>query len=233
LAALNKNNVRDCSMTRQLSVLNEHVRETVAKQMRAKHYITHSQMLSIIAWKHSRGKYRPGNYSGAENRNDAEHVKTHSASILARVRSTQNKHDVDEDCAIIKAFAAGLKYVGVATASLMLALYAPDRFAFFADEAAWCTVNPGTKLVYNLKFVGVFTEAMQRKARTLNEAAAKAHKKNKNTQQQQQPLLLPQDVSDALWSAAAAVATPKPASKKRKTAPAAAAAKRPKKTKTK
>jgi hypothetical protein len=180
-------------------------------------HLTKEELCEALEFKMSRGKFRPLRKLVASN--DAGVVKATSkeAFVLADLVSsslaeskTSSVFDDASDC--LGDFKAAmnklkeLRGVGVATASLLLATYAPQLAAFMADEALECVV--GRPFRYSFSEYYRFLEALTDKCVELNADLDQEH-----------PHFTPQRLSDCLFSAAAV--RKEPTGTKRKTAKSA------------
>ncbi|KAF9933968.1 hypothetical protein FBU30_003912 [Linnemannia zychae] len=121
---------------------------------RSPKYITHDEIVKLVAWKLKRGKYRPAL---------AKMVAEHADSLVRR--TSQDAFDLlaskgdNLKAAITKM--SELKGVGPATASAILCAGAPDKVPFMADESVDSVPGLGTiaySLPYYLKFAGKVIE---------------------------------------------------------------------------
>ncbi|XP_011074324.1 uncharacterized protein LOC105159080 [Sesamum indicum] len=135
-------------------------------------YITTDELSRLMQWKLARGKWRPRLLSFVSSLDDVV-VRDTSAKAFASLP------DVSKAITELTV----LKGVGPATASAVLAAYAPDVAPFMSDEATVAVV--GDSKDYSLKRYMVFVEKMQAKAKELS------------TLEDQ---FTPSDVERALWS---------------------------------
>ncbi|KAL0368909.1 UNVERIFIED_CONTAM: hypothetical protein Scaly_1109800 [Sesamum calycinum] len=135
-------------------------------------YITTDELSRLMQWKLARGKWRPRLLSFVSSLDDVV-VRDASAKAFASLP--------DVSKAITEL--AVLKGVGPATASAVLAAYAPDVAPFMSDEAMVAVV--GDSKDYSLKRYMVFVEKMQTKAKELSTL---------------EDPFTPSDVERALWS---------------------------------
>ncbi|KAL9251260.1 hypothetical protein AKJ16_DCAP09200 [Drosera capensis] len=137
-------------------------------------YITRSELTSLMKWKLSRGKFRP-RLLDFVSKLDEEVVK--SASEKAFLSLPDLSSAVSE--------LTVLKGIGPATASAVLAAYAPDVAPFMSDEAMEAVL--GNSKVYSLKQYLVLADRLQMKAKELSS---------------EDEIFTPSDVERALWSCA-------------------------------
>ncbi|KAI3460123.1 hypothetical protein Pfo_016786 [Paulownia fortunei] len=135
-------------------------------------YITTDELSRLMQWKLARGKWRPRLLSFVSSLDDAV-VRDASGKAFASLP------DVSKAVSELTV----LKGVGPATASAVLAAYAPDVAPFMSDEAMVAVI--GDAKDYSLKRYVVFAEKMQDKAKELSSL---------------EDLFTPSDVERALWS---------------------------------
>ncbi|KAL7127613.1 hypothetical protein ABFS83_14G264300 [Erythranthe nasuta] len=135
-------------------------------------YITTDELSKLMQWKLARGKWRPRLLSFVSSLDDAA-VRDASGKAFASLP------DVSKSVSELTV----LKGVGPATASAVLAAYAPDVAPFMSDEAMVAVV--GDSKDYSLKRYVVFAEKMQIKAKELSSS---------------EDIFTPSDVERALWS---------------------------------
>ncbi|KAI3806658.1 hypothetical protein L1987_22570 [Smallanthus sonchifolius] len=137
-------------------------------------HITTSELSKLMQWKLTRGKWRPRLLDYVSSL-DEETVK--SASQKAFKSLPEVSKAVSE--------LTVLKGVGPATASAVLAAYAPDVAPFMSDEAMVAAL--GNSKEYTLKQYLVFVDKLQAKAKELSADG---------------DVFTPSDVERALWSSA-------------------------------
>ncbi|KAL3840512.1 hypothetical protein ACJIZ3_025103 [Penstemon smallii] len=137
-------------------------------------YITTDELSKLVQWKLTRGKWRPRLLSFVSSLNEAVVREASQKAFL----SLPDIAKAIEDLTVLKG-------VGPATASAVLAAYAPDVAPFMSDEAMEAAV--GDSKDYSLKRYLVFAKKMQAKAKELST---------------QEELFTPSDVERALWSSA-------------------------------
>ncbi|KAL8030125.1 hypothetical protein ABFS82_14G264600 [Erythranthe guttata] len=135
-------------------------------------YITTDELSKLMQWKLARGKWRPRLLSFVSSLDDAV-VRDASGKAFASLP------DVSKAVSELTV----LKGVGPATASAVLAAYAPDVAPFMSDEAMVAVV--GDSKDYSLKRYLVFAEKIQIKAKELSSP---------------EDIFTPSDVERALWS---------------------------------
>ncbi|EYU36401.1 hypothetical protein MIMGU_mgv1a013598mg [Erythranthe guttata] len=135
-------------------------------------YITTDELSKLMQWKLARGKWRPRLLSFVSSLDDAV-VRNASGKAFASLP------DVSKAVSELTV----LKGVGPATASAVLAAYAPDVAPFMSDEAMVAVV--GDSKDYSLKRYLVFAEKIQIKAKELSSP---------------EDIFTPSDVERALWS---------------------------------
>ncbi|XP_026382772.1 uncharacterized protein LOC113278041 [Papaver somniferum] len=139
-------------------------------------YITKPELTKLMQWKLTRGKWRP---------RLLDFVSSLDESLVESVSQKAFKALPDVSKAITELTV--LKGVGPATASAVLAAYAPDVAPFMSDEAMVAAL--GNSKDYTLKQYLKFTEKLQNKAKELS------------LESEDDPFT-PSDVERALWSSA-------------------------------
>ncbi|XP_050205981.1 uncharacterized protein LOC126655727 isoform X2 [Mercurialis annua] len=137
-------------------------------------YITTPELSKLMQWKLSRGKWRPRLLDYVSSL-DEELVKS------ASQKAFQSLPDVSKAVTQLTV----LKGVGPATASAVLAAYAPHITPFMSDEAMVAAL--GNTKEYTLKQYLSFVNILQKKAKELSEDGDN---------------FTPSDVERALWSSA-------------------------------
>ncbi|KAI6689145.1 hypothetical protein NL676_025973 [Syzygium grande] len=137
-------------------------------------FITRPELAQLMRWKLARGKWRPRLLEFVSSL-DEEAVESSSRKAFGSLP------DVSKAVSELTV----LKGVGPATASAVLAAYAPDVAPFMSDEAMVAAL--GHSKDYSLKQYLLFVEKLQAKAKELS------------TEGQ---LFTPSDVERALWSSA-------------------------------
>ncbi|KAK3843604.1 MAG: hypothetical protein J3R72DRAFT_489484 [Linnemannia gamsii] len=124
---------------------------------RSPQYITHDEIVQLVAWKLKRGKYRPAL---------AKMVGEHADTVVRRTSQEAFKlvHQGDLKAGITKM--SELKGVGPATASAILCAGAPDKVPFMADESVDSVPGLG-KIAYNLAYYLKFAAKVIDKAAQL------------------------------------------------------------------
>ncbi|MCE3215163.1 hypothetical protein HAX54_001065 [Datura stramonium] len=140
-------------------------------------YITTPELTKLMQWKLTRGKWRPRLLDFVSSLDDAV---VRSASEKAFQSLPDIKKAISE--------LTVLKGVGPATASAVLAAYAPDVAPFMSDEVMVAAI--GNSKDYTLKQYLVLVDKLQAKAKELS---AKGD------------CFTPSDVERALWSSAVGV----------------------------
>ncbi|KAK1366950.1 putative DNA-binding protein-like [Heracleum sosnowskyi] len=135
-------------------------------------YITTSELSKLMQWKLTRGKWRPRLLDFVSSL-DEELVKSTSQKAF------QALPDISKAISEL----SKLKGVGPATASAVLAAYAPDVAPFMSDEAMEAAL--GNSKDYTLKQYLVFVEKLQEKSKELSAEGE---------------LFTPSDVERAIWS---------------------------------
>ncbi|XP_051149717.1 uncharacterized protein LOC127264302 [Andrographis paniculata] len=118
-------------------------------------YIAKDELARLMEWKLSRGKWRPRLLSFVSSLNDAV-VKEASGKAFASLP------DISKAVSELTV----LKGVGPATASAVLAAYAPEVAPFMSDEAMVSVI--GDSKDYSLKRYMIFAEKLQAKAKELS-----------------------------------------------------------------
>ncbi|KAL8096287.1 uncharacterized protein LOC141692576 [Apium graveolens] len=137
-------------------------------------YITTSELSKLMQWKLTRGKWRPRLLDFVSSL-DEELVKSSSQKAF------QSLPDISKAISEL----SKLKGVGPATASAVLAAYAPDVAPFMSDEAMEAAL--GNSKDYTLKQYLVFVEKLQEKSKELSAEGE---------------IFTPSDVERAIWSSA-------------------------------
>ncbi|KAG2692435.1 hypothetical protein I3843_08G053500 [Carya illinoinensis] len=137
-------------------------------------YITTTELSTLMQWKLTRGKWRPRLLDFVSSLDEAL-VKSTSQKAF------QSLPDVSKAVSELTV----LKGVGPATASAILAAYAPDLAPFMSDEAMAAAL--GNSKDYSLKQYLLFADKLQTKAKELSSEG---------------DTFTPSDVERALWSVA-------------------------------
>ncbi|CAH1443384.1 unnamed protein product [Lactuca virosa] len=148
-------------------------------------HITTPELSKLMQWKLTRGKWRPRLLDFVSSLNE-------DTVISASQKAFKSLPDVSKAISELTV----LKGVGPATASAVLAAYAPDIAPFMSDEAMVAAL--GNSKEYTLKKYLVFVDKLQAKAKELSV--------------DEEEVFTPSDVERALWSCAIgakAVASPK------------------------
>ncbi|KAG6422046.1 hypothetical protein SASPL_118607 [Salvia splendens] len=138
-------------------------------------YITTAELSRLMQWKLARGKWRPRLLSFVSSLPDA--VVTDASTMAFAALPDVSK--------AVSALTV-LKGVGPATASAVLAAYAPDVAPFMSDEAMVAVL--GNSKDYSLKTYVSFVEKVQAKTKELSCS---------------DDVFTPSDVERALWSCSA------------------------------
>lgn len=144
-------------------------------QRRPDPYITTAELSTLMEWKLARGKWRPRLLSFVSSLDDAV-VRDASRKAFAALP------DVSKAVSELTV----LKGVGPATASAVLAAYAPNVAPFMSDEAMVAVL--GDSKNYSLKRYVAFVEKIQAKAKELSSSS---------------DMITPSDLERALWSCSA------------------------------
>ncbi|CAM0875993.1 unnamed protein product [Alopecurus aequalis] len=139
-------------------------------------YLAKSELVQLLDWKLKRGKWRPRLMDFVKSLDDAV-VESASRKAFAALP--------DLSKAITELTV--LKGVGPATASAVLAAYAPDVAPFMSDEGMVAALDNAKE--YTLKQYLAFAEKLQAKAKELSVGGES---------------FTPSDVERALWSSAIA-----------------------------
>jgi len=137
-------------------------------------YITTAELSKLMQWKLTRGKWRPRLLDFVSSLDEA-------AVNSASSKAFQSLPDVSKAVSELTV----LKGVGPATASAVLAAYAPDLAPFMSDEAMEAAL--GNSKDYSLKQYLLFADKLQTKAKELSSECDS---------------FSPSDVERALWSSA-------------------------------
>uniref|UniRef100_A0ACD5W9R2 Uncharacterized protein n=1 Tax=Avena sativa TaxID=4498 RepID=A0ACD5W9R2_AVESA len=152
-------------------------------------FIAKSELVQLLQWKLSRGKWRPRLMDFVKSLDDevVESASRKAFAVLPDLSKAITELTV-------------LKGIGPATASAVLAAYAPDVAPFMSDEAMIAAL--GNAKEYTLKQYLAFAEKLQAKAKELSVGGES---------------FTPSNIERALWSSAiASKPQKKPASGKRK-----------------
>ncbi|CAL9192855.1 unnamed protein product [Musa hybrid cultivar] len=137
-------------------------------------FLTKPELRRLMQWKLSRGKWRPRllDYVSSLDEASVESASRRAFAALPDLSKAVSELTV-------------LKGVGPATASAVLAAYAPDVAPFMSDEAMMAAM--GNVKEYTLKQYLAFAEKLQTKAKDLSAEGI---------------IFTPSDVERALWSSA-------------------------------
>ncbi|XP_063171319.1 uncharacterized protein LOC134505510 [Candoia aspera] len=123
---------------------------------REEKYLTKEELLRLMEWKLTRGKFRP-RLQQLVATNSSEMVEKHTRKAFHRLPDVE---------AAVKELNE-LKGVGPATASAILAAGAPEMAAFMADEVVESLPGLGP-LQYTLKHYLLYLDGIQSRAKKLN-----------------------------------------------------------------
>ncbi|XP_071716521.1 uncharacterized protein [Rutidosis leptorrhynchoides] len=137
-------------------------------------HITTSELTKLMQWKLTRGKWRPRLLDFVSSLDD-------ETVISASQKAFKSLPDVSKAISELTV----LKGVGPATASAVLAAYAPDVAPFMSDEAMVAAL--GNSKDYTLKQYLVFVDKLQAKSKELSTKG---------------DVFTPTDVERALWCSA-------------------------------
>ncbi|KAI0525260.1 hypothetical protein KFK09_004653 [Dendrobium nobile] len=146
------------------------------RQREPEAFITQPELRRLLQWKLSRGKWRP---------RLLDFVSSLSGTLVesASKRAFASLPDLSKAVSELTV----LKGVGPATASAVLAAYAPELAPFMSDEALLATL--GNAKEYTLKQYLSFADKLQKKAKELRT---------------EEESFTPSDVERALWGSAIA-----------------------------
>ncbi|KAG1366673.1 hypothetical protein COCNU_13G004630 [Cocos nucifera] len=118
-------------------------------------FLSRTELRRLVQWKLSRGKWRPRllDFVSSLDENLVESASTKAFAALPDLSKAVSELTV-------------LKGVGPATASAVLAAYAPDVAPFMSDEAMMAAL--GNSKEYTLKQYLAFAEKLQSKAKELS-----------------------------------------------------------------
>ncbi|XP_064077657.1 uncharacterized protein LOC135195322 [Macrobrachium nipponense] len=148
-------------------------------------HITKEELVRLMKWKLSRGKFRPRLVQLADS-NSEEIVKTASEKGIQLALKDKVKDAINE--------LVVLKGIGPATASGILAACVPEKCCFFADEVANAIPALAT-LKYDVKEYMLLNQSMVECALRLNKELLKGDE-NKNAEAD----WTPHKVELALWT---------------------------------
>lgn len=151
-------------------------------------HVTAIELVKIVEWKLTRGKWRP---------RLLDFAKAHNESTVVAATTTSFRRLDEGDIAAALSNLTKLKGIGPATASAILSAYAPEICPFMSDEAA-AVALPGVKLKYNRQEYERLSAALCAKSEHLN-STEEAAGEDKATH-----VWTASEVERALWSAAAA-----------------------------
>ncbi|KAA8528434.1 hypothetical protein F0562_035789 [Nyssa sinensis] len=137
-------------------------------------YLTKTELSKLMQWKLTRGKWRPRLLDFVLSLDEAL-VKS------ASQKAFQSLPDISKAVSELTV----LKGIGPATASAVLAAYAPDVAPFMSDEAMVAAL--GNSKDYTLKQYLIFVDKLQSKAKELSSEGDS---------------FTPSDIERALWSSA-------------------------------
>ena len=120
-----------------------------------KKFMTLEELKKVMRWKITRGKFRPLMRLIEQNSSsEVEEVSKESFALLREKKFTDALHKI-----------TALKGVGVATASAILGLLAPEEFPFMSDEALELCISGGRE--YTAKAYEPLRETLKKKAAEL------------------------------------------------------------------
>ncbi|KAJ7524663.1 hypothetical protein O6H91_17G015300 [Diphasiastrum complanatum] len=154
----------------KLTVLDQFYRQELPRLMQERQplpYITRDELTKVMEWKLSRGKWRPRLLDFVKSLAEEE-VKLASQTSFAAIPNLKDA----------VTHLSSLKGVGPATASAVLALYAPDIAPFMSDEALVAVFSSVKD--YSLKHYLDFAEKLQSKAKELKTGEASKDKSKEN-----------------------------------------------------
>eukprot|EP01084_Bolivina_argentea_P288515 495204_1 len=133
-------------------------------------YMTLDELSIVMKWKLFRGQFRPRLQTLIDSNNNKEVIKcTKNAFKIIKIainKEQTNINDINKLKLSIKTL-NNLKGVGVATASLILAIYTKN-IPFMADESM-LAVSPGLSLKYDMKTYLNYVAKLVEKCKILNE----------------------------------------------------------------
>ncbi|KAG0626278.1 hypothetical protein M758_2G116100 [Ceratodon purpureus] len=152
--------------------------KVVAKR-RPEAYITQDELVKVMDWKLSRGKWRARlqSFVAALSDDEVQEASQKAFAALPNLKEAVSQLSV-------------LKGIGPATASAVLAAHAPAVAPFMSDEAMVAAL--GNAKDYTLKSYLVFAEKLRNKAEELSNLG------------EDMESFTPSDIERALWSTAAA-----------------------------
>ncbi len=129
------------------------------------YYLTKLELLNIMKWKLLRGKFRP--LQKLVDSNTEDNIKLHTGKALSILFDASNKKKNKWEDALKEL--TMLKGIGIATASIILSLFAPKDCAFMSDEVIGSVYD--NKVDYTMKIYKIVQSKLTDKANTLNNAS--------------------------------------------------------------
>lgn len=126
------------------------------------YYLTKEELSNIMKWKLIRGKFRP--LQSLVDSNDDNSVKSCTGKALNILCNKNNEINWKK---AIKELTV-LKGIGVATASIILAIFCPELCPFMSDEVIGTVYEE--KIDYTQKIYNIIQEKMLSKLTDINEA---------------------------------------------------------------
>ncbi|KAJ8364147.1 hypothetical protein SKAU_G00129780 [Synaphobranchus kaupii] len=123
---------------------------------RSERFLTHSELVKLMEWKLTRGKFRP---------RLQQLVATNSSETVERCTKKAFSLLPDVNAAITEL--SSLKALGPATASAVLAAGAPGQAAFMADEAVE-SIPSMKPIQYTAKHYSLYLQRVEERTQALN-----------------------------------------------------------------
>lgn len=125
---------------------------------RPERYVTHSELVKLMEWKLTRGKFRPRlqQLVATNSEETVEMTSKKAFSLLPDIQAAITELST-------------LKALGPATASAVLAAGGPEHAAFMADEAVESIDGLGP-IKYTAKHYALYLDKMTERTKTLNKA---------------------------------------------------------------
>lgn len=132
-------------ISEKLQPLDENRYETIPALLKSQSYLQKDDLLKLVDWKLSHGKFRPSLRKLVDS-NSPETITETTGRAISLL------HSKPEDVKAPLNILCELKGIGPATASLVLSCADPEGTVFFGDEVMeWVRPRPGETLKYSVK----------------------------------------------------------------------------------